>query len=95
MIIDVDNRQAGKTTTLIMDSYFSGVPILTTNVTRRNNITYQAQQMGMNIEVYTISDLRDVKERPDQIMIDELEDVLSSLLGVKVVKATMSRKGVI
>lgn len=33
MIIDVDNRQAGKTTTLIMDSYFSGVPILTTNVT--------------------------------------------------------------
>ena len=49
----------------------------------------------MNIKVYTISDLRDVKERPDQIMIDELEDVLSSLLGVKVVKATISRKGVI
>ena len=40
MIIDVDNRQAGKTTTLIMDSYFSGVPILTTNVTRREIILH-------------------------------------------------------
>lgn len=98
MIIDVDNRQAGKTTTLIMDAYFTGLPIVTTTVTRRNNMLYQAQQMGMtDVKVLTLNDLRELKgnDKPDQILIDELEDVLSQLLGCKVIKANMSRRGTI
>lgn len=98
MLIDVDNRQTGKTTSLIMDSYYTGIPIVTTNITRRNNIQFQANQMGMTcVKVLTISDLIEMKgnNKPTQILIDELEDVLTSLLGCKVVKASMSRKGAI
>lgn len=98
MFIDVDNRQTGKTTSLIMDAYYTGLPIVTTSITRRNNIQHQANQMGMScVIVMTIHDLENLKghDKPEQVLIDELEDVLFALLGCKVVKANMSRKGVI
>lgn len=98
MFIDVDNRCTGKTTSLIMDSYYTGLPIVTTTITRRNNIQYQANQMGMScVKVMTISDLENLKgkDKPEQVLIDELEDVLTALLGCRVVKANMSRKGVV
>lgn len=98
MFIDVDNRQTGKTTSLIMDAYYTGLPIVTTTITRRNNIQYQANQMGMScVKVLTISDLENLKgkDKPEQVLIDELEDVLTALLGCRVVKANMSRKGVV
>lgn len=98
MFIDVDNRQTGKTTSLIMDAYYTGLPIVTTTITQRNNIQYQANQMGMScVKVMTISDLENLKghDKPEQILIDELEDVLTALLGCRVVKANMSRKGVV
>ena len=98
MFIDVDNRQTGKTTSLIMDAYYTGLPIVTTTITRRNNIQYQANQMGMScVKVLTIHDLENLKghDKPEQILIDELEDVLTALLGCRVVKANMSRKGVV
>lgn len=98
MFIDVDNRCTGKTTSLIMDAYYTGLPIVTTSITRRNNIQYQANQMGMScVKVMTISDLENLKEKdkPEQVLVDELEDVLTALLGCRVVKANMSRKGVV
>lgn len=98
MFIDVDNRCTGKTTSLIMDAYYTGLPIVTTTITRRNNIQYQANQMGMScVKVMTISDLENLKEKdkPGQVLVDELEDVLTALLGCRVVKANMSRKGVL
>lgn len=99
MFIDVDNRQTGKTTSLVMDAYYTGLPIVTISITRRNNIQYQANQMGMScVKVMTIHDLENLKgcvDKPEQVLIDELEDVLFALLGCKVVKANMSRKGVI
>lgn len=98
MFIDVDNRCTGKTTSLIMDAYYTGLPILTTTITRRNNIQYQANQMGMYcVKVMTISDLENLKgkDKPEQVLVDELEDVLTALLGCRVVKANMSRKGVV
>lgn len=98
MFIDVDNRCTGKTTSLIMDAYYTGLPIVTTSITRRNNIQYQANQMGMScVKVMTISDLENLKgkDKPEQVLIDELEDVLTALLGCRVVKANMSRKGVV
>lgn len=98
MLIDVDNRCTGKTTSLIMDAYYTGLPIVTTTITRRNNIQYQANQMGMScVKVMTISDLENLKgkDKPEQVLIDELEDVLTALLGCRVVKANMSRKDVV
>ena len=98
MFIDVDNRCTGKTTSLIMDAYYTGLPIVTTSITRRNNIQYQANQMGMScVKVMTISDLENLKgkDKPEQVLIDELEDVLTALLGCRVVKANMSRKGIV
>ena len=98
MFIDVDNRCTGKTTSLIMDAYYTGLPIVTTTITRRNNIQYQANQMGMScVKVMTISDLENLKgkDKQEQVLVDELEDVLTALLGCRVVKANMSRKGVV
>ena len=95
MMIDVRDRGTGKTTTLITDAFYTGLPILTLNVTRKNNMKYQAQCMGMGcINVYTVSEFTKLKEeRPTQVLVDELEDIIDYLLGAKVVKATMSRKG--
>ena len=98
MFLDVNDRGTGKTTSLIMDAYYTGLPIVTTTITRRNNIQYQANQMGMScVKVMTISDLENLKgkDKPEQVLIDELEDVLTALLGCRVVKANMSRKDVV
>lgn len=98
MFLDVNDRGTGKTTSLIKDSYYTGIPIVTTSITRRNNIQYQANQMGMScVKVMTIHDLENLKghDKPEQVLIDELEDVLTALLGCRVVKANMSRKGVV
>ena len=40
MFIDVDDRGTGKTTSLIMDAYYTGLPILTTTNIRKSNIQY-------------------------------------------------------
>lgn len=96
MFIDLDNRQAGKTTTLIHDAYFTGIPIITVNQTRKDFIEKQAQCMKVDVTVYTVSELRDGKTslRNCDVLVDELEDVLNTALGgVNVVKANMSRKG--
>lgn len=98
MMIDVRDRGTGKTTTLITDAFYTGLPILTLNITRKNNMIHQAQCMGMGcVIVYTVSEFKDLKgtERPDQILVDELEDVINYLIGATVVKCNMSRKGVI
>lgn len=98
MFLDVNDRGTGKTTSLIMDAYYTGFPILTTTNIRKSNIQYQANQMGMYcVKVMTISDLENLKgkDKPEQVLVDELEDVLTALLGCRVVKANMSRKGVV
>ena len=98
MFLDINDRGTGKTTSLIMDAYYTGFPILTTTNIRKSNIQYIANQMGMScVKVMTIHDLENLKghDKPEQVLIDELEDVLTALLGCRVVKANMSRKGVI
>lgn len=98
MQIDVDNRGTGKTTSLIMDSYFTGTPIIVTSITRKNNLLHQAQQMGMreDIRVYTVSEIADKKavglDNEEECFVDELQDVLNYFLGLKVRKATMTRR---
>lgn len=98
MQIDVDNRGAGKTTSLIMDAYFTGTPIIVTSYARKNNLLNQAQRMGMNesIRVYTVSEIADKKavglDIGEECFVDELQDVLNYFLGLKVRKATMTRR---
>ena len=49
--------------------------------------------MRIPVEVFTVNDL---KESPscihNDVLVDELEDVLNTALGVRVVKANMSRR---
>lgn len=97
MQIDVDNRGKGKTTSLIMDAYFTGTPIITTTVSRRNSVLNQAHNMGMgeDIRVYTVNEVIDKKAVGldfGEVYVDELEDVLNFLLGLKVRKATLTRR---
>ena len=98
MQIDVDNRGKGKTTSLIMDAYFTGTPIITTTASRRNSVLAQAHNMGMgeDIRVYTVNEVMDKKavglDFGEEVYVDELEDVLNSLLGLKVRKATLTRR---
>lgn len=97
MFIDLDNRGKGKTTTLITDAYFTGLPIVCATVDRRRTIIDQAQRMGVEVKVYTVEELPEkIKgaqpyER-NEVLVDELEDVLYKALGVHVIKANM-RKG--
>lgn len=97
MQIDVDNRGKGKTTSLIMDAYFTGTPIITTTASRRNSVLAQAHNMGMgeDIRVYTVNEVTDKKAVGldfGEVYVDELEDVLNFLLGLKVRKATLTRR---
>lgn len=98
MQIDVDNRGKGKTTSLIMDAYFTGTPIITTTASRRNSVLAQAHNMGMgeDIRVYTVNEVMDKKavglDFGEEVYVDELQDVLNSLLGLKVRKATLTRR---
>lgn len=96
MMIDIDNRGTGKTTSLIMDSYFTGVPIITTTVTRKNNILYQAQAMGItDVKVLTVNEVVNDKTAGlelQEVYVDELQEVLQYCLGLRVVKATMTRR---
>lgn len=99
MQIDVDNRGKGKTTSLIMDAYFTGTPIITTTASRRNSILAQAHNMGMgeDIRVYTVNEVMGKKAvgldfGEEEVYVDELEDVLNFLLGLKVRKATLTRR---
>ena len=99
MQIDIDNRGKGKTTSLIMDAYFTGTPIITTTASRRNSVLAQAHNMGMgeDIRVYTVNEVTDKKAvgldfGEEEVYVDELEDVLNFLLGLKVRKATLTRR---
>ena len=98
MQIDVDNRGKGKTTSLIMDAYFTGTPIITTTASRRDSILAQVHKMGMSedIRVYTVNEVMDKKavglDFGEEVYVDELEDVLNFLLGLKVRKATLTRR---
>ena len=96
MFIDLDNRGTGKTTSLIHDAYFTGLPIVVPTMQRAGHILQQAQQMGVTIKVYTIHELQGKrgtdKEFRGQVLVDELEDTLETCLGCKVVKATMTRR---
>ena len=86
-----NNRGTGKTTSLIHDSYFTGLPIVVTTQARKNYTLEQAKAMGIDIIVYTVEEVSMKGMKVREVLVDELEDVLIQCLGCKVVKATMTR----
>ena len=92
MFIDLDNRGTGKTTSLIHDSYFTGLPIVVSTQVRKNYILEQAKAMGVEVKVFTVNEIRSEGMRVREVLVDELEDILNQCLGCKVVKATMTRR---
>ena len=96
MFIDLDNRGTGKTTSLIHDAYFTGLPIVVPTMYRKGFILDQAKNMGVDVTVYALSELQEKrgtdKEFRGKVLVDELEDTLETLLGCDVVKATMTRR---
>lgn len=97
MFIDLDNRGTGKTTSLIMDAYYTGLPIITTTKMRADYIVATAEQMGVKVEAFSVKEWDKNKSgRPNnQVLVDELEDVLNYILGAKVIKASMSRRNMV
>lgn len=92
MFIDLDNRGTGKTTSLIHDAYFTGLPIVVATQARKNYILEQAKAMGVEVKVFTVNDISAEGMRVREVLVDELEDILNQCLGCKVVKATMTRR---
>ncbi len=101
MQIDVDNRGKGKTTSLIMDAYFTGTPIITTTVSRRNSVLVQAHNMGMgeDIRVYTVNEVTDKKavglDFGEEVYVDELQDVLNFLFRTQSKKSHIDKETII
>lgn len=92
MFIDLDNRGTGKTTSLIHDAYFTGLPIVVSTQERKNYILEQAKAMGVEVKVFTVNEISAEGMRVREVLVDELEDILTQCLGCKVVKATMTRR---
>ena len=96
MFIDLDNRGTGKTTSLIHDAYFTGLPIVVPTMQRKGYVLGQANNMGVDVTVYTINEIQEKRGTDKafygQVLVDELEDTLETCLGCKVVKATMTRR---
>lgn len=99
MMIDVDNRGTGKTTSLIFDAYHTGYPIVVATHQRKRTVEDLAQSMHIEVRVFTVKELIGGEARGDEkfmgnneVIVDELEDVLNTALGVRVVRANMSRR---
>lgn len=90
MTIIQKGRGGGKTTTLIRMAHESGVPIVVKDYARRDNVIMMAADLGMNITVLTI---HDVKRTPanhlQNVYFDDLDDFLRwELNGADVIAAT-------
>lgn len=93
------NRQrgSGKTTSLIHTAYITGYPIIVMSNARKVELEKQAKNIQFNdILIYTIDEWLSLKLYRDNtnILIDEVEDLLKSILNnylnANVVAATLS-----
>ena len=91
----IGDRQVGKTTRLIKESYEKGIPIVVWCNDYAKNILNRAKEMNISIPdpvvVSSAIDLRGLASRSDMqngCLIDDVDFFLPRLLGVKVVAAT-------
>lgn len=94
-IVDVP-RGLGKTNYLIYKSERTGYPIVVGTESQKNLLFSFARDMSVNIpEPITINELKNDdnyrgRKKPEHVLIDELPNVLSLLLGCNVEIATMT-----
>lgn len=90
-------RRTGITTMLIATAYITGYPIIVVNENFARCIKDQARKTGYNIEVYTVSEWRNIfacGAPRENVLIDEADGVielaLENLLRCKVAACTLT-----
>ena len=89
----IQNKGAGKTTHAIITSSKTGATIITHNMMTAKEVLKQAEYLGCNIpKPMSINQYLNMKHnRPEKIIIDELEAVLSQVLDSKIELITISK----
>ena len=93
-------RAFGKTTNIIMRAVKTGYPIIVGTSSQKNLLEYQIKRItDKEVEVYTIFDFCDNgklrgKDKPKNVLIDELPVVLSIMLNANVDMATMTSRSI-
>ena len=89
-------RAFGKTTNLIMRAVKTGYPIIVGTSSQKNVLKDQIKRItDKEVEVYTVFEFCDNnkfrgKDKPENVLIDELPIVLSIMLNANVDMATMT-----
>ena len=95
-------RAFGKTTNIIMRAVKTGYPIIVGTSSQKNVLKDQIRRINITdkkIEVYTIFEFCDNnkfrgKDKPENVLIDELPIVLSIMLNANVDMATMTSNSI-
>ena len=74
-------RAAGKTTKAVKMSAELNIPILCASKSYAYVVCDRAQEFDLQVKTITISELQNMKELPDSVIIDELDFVLAQLLN--------------
>lgn len=86
-------RGCGKTTHLIMEATKTGCPIVVGLQTQKKYLEETIKKItDKHVDVYTVQEILNMKNKPKDILIDELPLVLNILLDCNVIEATMISK---
>ena len=93
-------RAFGKTTNIIMRAVKTGYPIIVGTSSQKNVLKDQIRRItDKEVKVYTVYEFCDNnkfrgKDKPENILIDELPTVLSVMLNANVDMATMTSRSI-
>lgn len=86
-------RCCGKTIHLIMEATKTGYPTIVGLSSQKNILKKTIKKItNEHVDVYTVREILDMRNKPKYILIDELPSVLNILLDCNVVEATMTSK---
>ena len=86
-------RGCGKTTHLIMEATKTGSPIVVGLQTQKKYLEETIKKItDKHVDVYTVQEILDMRNKPKDILIDELPLTLNILLDCNVIEATMTSK---
>lgn len=86
-------RCCGKTTHLIVEATKTGCPIVVGLQTQKKYLEETIKKItDKHVDVYTIQEILNMKNKPEDILIDELPLALNILLDCNVIEATMTSK---
>lgn len=86
-------RGCGKTTHLIMEATKTGCPIVVGLQTQKKYLEETIKKItDKHVDVYTVQEILDMRNKPKDILIDELPLALNILLDCNVIEATMTNK---